>query len=62
MKETLENRMGESSQKAVEKPGEPTKKEGETKRITLENQGKINNSWEIAIRISKVKRNGPQQK
>ena len=44
------------------KRDEPTKKEGETKRITLENKRKNDNSWEIAIGISKAKRNDPQQK
>ena len=45
-----------------QKREEPKKKEGETKRITLENKGKIHNSGGIAIRISKLKRNGPPQK
>ena len=45
-----------------QKRDEPTKKERETKRITLENEGNIDNSWETAIGISKVKRNGPQRK
>ena len=41
--ETIENGAGESREKR-RKSGTNRRKKGETKRITLENQGKIHNS------------------